>query len=128
MLQQANGHFLAYVDDMQLGSDGVTGSADADVDQIAGPLQYGFTPQATGSDRGAGPGRRGAHGITTTDFRVIEPSDHRSYGMVCKRSMGVAACAPGGSDVALSVAFPAGSQPAGSIYQSVYQFERTRLN
>jgi hypothetical protein len=44
---QLSGKELAYVGDLNAGADGVTGTGGMNVDQIAGPVQYGFSPSAS---------------------------------------------------------------------------------
>lgn len=49
VLSQASGKTIAYVGDLNAGADGVTGTEGMNVDQIAGPVQYGYSTTASHS-------------------------------------------------------------------------------
>lgn len=47
VLSQATGNTIAYVRDLNAGADGVTGTEGMNVDQIAGPAEYGYSTTAS---------------------------------------------------------------------------------
>ena len=48
---RVSGRAISYLADMQLGSDGFTGSGEVNVNEIAGPIEYGFGPKASAADQ-----------------------------------------------------------------------------
>lgn len=51
VLDQLSGDFLAYVGNNRMGADDITGTEAANVDDVDGPIHYGFSDQADDQNR-----------------------------------------------------------------------------